>query len=857
MKTSASNFFSAKGVAASAIAASAIAFPLSAQAASDAAVPPQSLMLQSNDAERAVLRGIIQGDPQGNLAEERALTRAEFAVLVARAFGLEPTKASVSSYKDIKASSWASPAIEALRAKGWMSGSGNAFLPNAPVTQEQMAIVLAKALDLTAEPIQIAGAGVSDESLASASSWAATSLKQAASAGLLGVYVDGIQPGKQVLRGEAASAVLAASNLQTQKIEAVQGGIVKFGGVPYRVSPEVAGLFAASNAAALVGANAKVTISGGVVKAVRGLELNAAGQAAANGQDEFSGNVVLNGGGSKIEGGVTVNGDFFTLNELSIDGNLTISGKVEHDFLSESLTVKGDTNVLGGDENTVVFGNAKLNTMNVNKQNVHVDLTGVSTVAKLFAQNDLTISGGLNSKIAEFFVDPKTGKVLINAAVGSLNISGLTKVGLGSDARIESLTLPQNTSPSSVIENYSAVSGKVGSVNGQSSAPVGSTPAVPTPNVSTPAAGSGTTLPSTPSVPTPAVDKTLLDAAIKSAQELLKSTNSGTESGQVPQKSADALAAAIQEAKTASASASISASAIGSAIQKLGEAVKAFKKASTVQAYDKLVVAIRDAENALLEAAVGEVVGKEYPEMPHQTLTNMVEEANLILGDSASSEEVLFTAAQNLTVYTEFLRDSKNYTHLARQIFVLEVQIQEIDTGVEQPGDPEWAYEQFKNAVGAIKIQHADQYQIEPELEQQLLLQLQDAQQKWTALRKSWQNLNESIAIAESALNSEENTDPSNFRPILQSAVVSAKALLENTSATPQDYDQQGMNLTMTTQAFIHGLNKNQAALSNYDQDFADPQSLSYNEETDSFELVAPSGSDSAESDVTLSAPIE
>lgn len=851
MKTSASKFFSAKGAAASAIAVSAIAFPLSAQAASDAAVSSQPLTLQSDDVQRAVLRGIIQGDAQGNLAQDRALTRAEFAVLAARAFGLESTKASVSSYKDIKISSWASPAIEALRAKGWMSGSGTAFLPDAPVTQEQMAVVLAKASDLTAEPVQIAGAGVSDESLASASGWAKASLKQAASAGLLSVYSDGINPGKQVLRGEAASAVLAASNLQSQQVEAVQDGIVKLGGVAYGVSPDAAGLFTASNAAALVGAKVKVTISGGAVKAVRGLELNASGQAAAAGQDEFGGNAVLNGGGSKIEGSVTVNGDFFTLNELTIDGNLTISSQVKHDFLSEGLAVKGDTNVLGGDENTIVFGNAKLNTVNVNKQNVHVGLTGVSAVTKLFAQNDLTISGGSNSKIAEFFVDPKTGKVFIDAAVGSLNIPGLSKVGLGSNARIESLTLPQNTAPSSVIENYSAVSGKIGSVNGRS------VPAASTPAVSTPAAGNDATLPSNPPIPTPAVDKTLLDAAIQSARELLKSTNVGTESGQVPQTSADALASAIQEAETASANASISASGVSSAIQKLGEAVETFKKASTVQAYDKLAAAIRDAGDALLEAAVGEEVGKEYPAMIHQTLTDRLEEANLILSDSASSEDVLLTAAQNLAVYTEFLRDSKNYTHLARQIFVLEAQIQAVDSGVEQPGNPAWAYEQFKNAVGAIQVQHEDKYQIEPELEQQLLLQLQDAQQNWAALRKSWQNLNERIAIAESALNSAENTDPGNFRPLLQSAVDSAKALLENTSATAQAYDEQAMNLSMTTEVFIHGFNKNQTALSNYDQDFVDPQSLSYHEETDSFELVAPTGSDSAQADVTESAPIE
>lgn len=574
MKKSASNFFSAKSAAASAIAVSAIAFPLSAQAASDPHVSAQPLTLQSNDVERAALRGIIQGDAQGNLAENRALTRGEFAVLVARAFGLDLATPAVSSYKDLKTSSWVSPAAEALRAKGWMSGNGNAFLPTAPVTQEQMAVVLAKALDLANEPIQVAGAGIADESLASASTWAKESLTQAASAGLLGVYATGIKPGQQVLRGEAASAVLAASNLQTQNIEAVQDGVVKVGGVAYSVSSDLAGLFAASNASALTGANVKVTISGGVVTAVRSLELNAAGQAAAEGKAEFSGNTALNGGGSKIEGSVTVNGDFFTLNELAIGGDLTISSKVKHDFLSAGLVVKGQTNVLGGDENTVVFDNAQLNTLTVNKPDVHVDFKG-SIVPNIVLLSNTTLTGDSESKISEVVVDPKASLVHINASIGTLNILGVSKIALENQAKISNVILPSNFSPSSIFENFNAVAERISRMNGQLVSffvqlPVVNPTLTPTPTSSNP-------IPVVP--PAPVINKSALESSIADAELSLTEAPVGDKVGEeYPKWTSDALNVVLAESKEVFSDVSASQQAVDASTTKLTAATKTLRE---------------------------------------------------------------------------------------------------------------------------------------------------------------------------------------------------------------------------------------------------------------------------------------
>lgn len=127
MTTVSTKFFSAKGATVTALAAAVLAFPFSAQAsppsdssaqapavqAPNAQVPttksaaaPEALTVPGTDVQRAQARGILTGDAQGSLAVNRGLTRAEFAVLVARSFGLDTTsKPSASSFKDLKTSS--------------------------------------------------------------------------------------------------------------------------------------------------------------------------------------------------------------------------------------------------------------------------------------------------------------------------------------------------------------------------------------------------------------------------------------------------------------------------------------------------------------------------------------------------------------------------------------------------------------------------------------------------------------------------------------------------------------------------------------------------------------------------------
>lgn len=84
--------------------------------------------------------GILSGDGAGNLNLGANVTRAQFAVMLARASSfhdsLEGTAGAL--YKDVKSGHWAGAYIKLAAEQGWMTGYSDAtFRPNNPVTLEE------------------------------------------------------------------------------------------------------------------------------------------------------------------------------------------------------------------------------------------------------------------------------------------------------------------------------------------------------------------------------------------------------------------------------------------------------------------------------------------------------------------------------------------------------------------------------------------------------------------------------------------------------------------------------------------------------------------------------------------------
>lgn len=92
--------------------------------------------------------GIVRGYTNRMMKPDQPITRAEMAVMVARANNILTNSISTSRYRDVPTNHWAAPAIEALSARRWLNGYGTQFKPNGIATRAEVVVVLAKAYSL-------------------------------------------------------------------------------------------------------------------------------------------------------------------------------------------------------------------------------------------------------------------------------------------------------------------------------------------------------------------------------------------------------------------------------------------------------------------------------------------------------------------------------------------------------------------------------------------------------------------------------------------------------------------------------------------------------------------------------------
>ncbi|NPV29209.1 MAG: hypothetical protein HPY58_06005 [Firmicutes bacterium] len=91
-------------------------------------------------------RGVIGGYPDGTFRPDRAISRAELAVLITRALRL-PEACGQAAFKDAhQIPPWAQEAVQRAAAAGIMRGSGGCFRPGAPATRAEVAALVYQSL---------------------------------------------------------------------------------------------------------------------------------------------------------------------------------------------------------------------------------------------------------------------------------------------------------------------------------------------------------------------------------------------------------------------------------------------------------------------------------------------------------------------------------------------------------------------------------------------------------------------------------------------------------------------------------------------------------------------------------------
>ena len=97
--------------------------------------------------QAAVTNGLLKGT-DGKILPNDTVTRAQLAAIVVRAFGAT-TGAALSSYTDVDSGAWYYSELSKAVGMGIIQGDGASMTPNAPVTREQAAAILARAMKLT------------------------------------------------------------------------------------------------------------------------------------------------------------------------------------------------------------------------------------------------------------------------------------------------------------------------------------------------------------------------------------------------------------------------------------------------------------------------------------------------------------------------------------------------------------------------------------------------------------------------------------------------------------------------------------------------------------------------------------
>lgn len=129
--------------------------------------------------------GLIDGYGDGSFQPNGTVTRAEFAKLVNRTLGF--TAESEISFSDVTERDWFHAEVAHAVAAGYAQGSGGLFRPNQPVTRAEAAVMLARAAGLAANEER----ANTFTDAASIPAWAKGSVGAAAEAGCMNGYPNG------------------------------------------------------------------------------------------------------------------------------------------------------------------------------------------------------------------------------------------------------------------------------------------------------------------------------------------------------------------------------------------------------------------------------------------------------------------------------------------------------------------------------------------------------------------------------------------------------------------------------------------------------------------------------------------
>lgn len=278
-------------------------------------------------------RGIVKGFADGTFKPNQSVTRGQVASVLAQTLGLDTKNVGNPGFKDVKVTNPHYGAIAALVKAGIVEGyNDKTFKPGEPLTRAHMAKIISVGFNL--EKVKLTNTPFKD---VKAEHWYADYVQALITNEITtGKTSTTFEPNAYVTRGQMASFIVRSESAvhNTAKLVSVSNDSVKLSTGTYALSAVLKKVLNASNSAALVGAVLEYTVKDGVIVKITSIQLTTNG----NGKE----NVVLDGQGATFTGDIGVNGDYVSLENLKITGDLEIGKEVENSFKANKVTVLGE-----------------------------------------------------------------------------------------------------------------------------------------------------------------------------------------------------------------------------------------------------------------------------------------------------------------------------------------------------------------------------------------------------------------------------------------------------------------------------------------------------------------------------------
>ncbi len=386
---------------------------------------------------------VIQGFLDDSFRPGATLTRGHAAELLTRALNLPLQEVVEAPFNDVPQHSRVAPYAHALKEAGIFLGNHNGdFMTDSNLSRQEMASILVRAFNLKSNDT----ANITFVDFDTINDSHKQDVETIASIGItLGIGNDEYGPFGDVNRAQMAvfldRTLSHIEQIQEQTIEEIQGSNITISGTTYAVSSEVKGILHEKNASVLQNATIAFNKVENEITSIEFFKLNQSGTVESP--------LVLDGGNQVIAGDVEISGDYLSLTNIKIDGDLTLNNEVDHQFSSENLTVEGKVSFVEDEKEVSIsslnqtklnFSNSKLQQLVVSKNNVNVAATGTTSFEEVTVTANAEISGQ-NLTIPKLTL--RNGTLSIEAAIDSLVVDSANEVTLLGQGNINNLEIIQ------------------------------------------------------------------------------------------------------------------------------------------------------------------------------------------------------------------------------------------------------------------------------------------------------------------------------------------------------------------------------------------------------------------------------